>query len=152
MQKVQIRLAVSEIGKIGSLSSQNDALRVTAKAQVIVLFAERRIELWRVFLGQQTEVLATVGYMAPFAILLCYGAVQELLVLYLSGERSDRSILAYYDRFIVTRHAKFHRGGFQPLLDSRGVRGMAIQAAACLSHRTMFVFRCLGYFLNVFVT
>jgi hypothetical protein len=53
---------------------------VATKAQVIVGFAERGVELRRIFLYQKTEILAAVTDMAALAILLGNRPVQKLPV------------------------------------------------------------------------
>jgi hypothetical protein len=152
VQKVQIRIAVSEVREIRRFSCQHNAFRVTAKAQVVILLAERRIELRRVLLRQETEVIAPVCGMAPFTILLSNRTVQELHILCLSGKRSYRLVPVHLNRLVVARHAEFHRGVFQAMLYGRSVRRMATQTTARLGHSTVFVLRRLRHLLYIFVT
>lgn len=105
MHEMQICVAVPKIRKVGGLSRQNYTLGVAAEAQIVILFAEGRVELWWIFLGQKAEMLAAVGNMASFAILLGHRAVQELHVFHLSGKRADCLVLAHYDRLVVARQA-----------------------------------------------
>ena len=106
---MEIAVAVAEVGQLARPLGQREILRVTGEAQGIVVHAERRIEPARVILDQKPEVLASVGLVTAFAVLVSDGSVEELLVLDLGGERGDGLAVFGLDRLVMTGGAQGHR-------------------------------------------
>ena len=80
MYKVQVQSTVSKIGQVGGFFRQDDSLGVATETEFVVLLAEGRVKLRRIFFDQQAEVFTAMADMAPAAIVVGDGTVQEFLV------------------------------------------------------------------------
>lgn len=103
---MQVQVAVSKVRQVGRLARQHNALRVTAKTECVILFAERGVKLRGILLRQQTVVVASMCNVTAAAIVLCDGAVQIFLVFDLIRESRNNFVFADSHGFIVARHAK----------------------------------------------
>ena len=151
MHEVQIQVAVSKIGQVGRFPRQNHTLGMTAKTQRVVLFAEGCIELRRVFLAQEAEILAAVRDVASAAIVLGDGAMQVFLVFYLVCKRRENLIFAHRHGLVMARHTKACRIILQQELDGRRVWGMTVHTAANIPDDGMLVLGVFGDLLYVFM-
>ncbi len=103
---MQVQVAVPEVRQVGRLARQHNALRVTAKTECVILFAEWGVKLRGILLRQQTEMFASMCNVTAAAIVLRDGAVQKFLVFDLIRESRKNFVFAYSHGFIVARHAK----------------------------------------------
>lgn len=103
---VQIQGAVPEVRQVRRLARQHHTLRVAAKTERVILFAERGVKLRRILLCQQTKVFASMGDVTAAAVVLRDGAMQEFLVFDLIRKSREYFVFADFHGFIMARHAK----------------------------------------------
>ena len=151
MYKVQVQSTVSKIGQVGGFFRQNDSLGVATETEFVVLLAEGRVKLRRIFFDQQAEVFTAMADMAPAAIVVGDGTVQEFLVFNFFCKGRQSLIVTDVYGFVMTRRTETRRILFQQELDARSVRRMALHTPVDIIHNAMLVRRVFSDFLNVFV-
>ena len=112
VQIVQVQIPVSKIGKSGCFFIEHHIFRVTIEAEFIFVHTKRRIELRWIIFSQKTEVRASMGDVAPAAIVVGDGPMLELHTFDLVGKGRKNFIFAYFLGFAMAGHAKSCRLAF----------------------------------------
>lgn len=80
VEVVEVEVAIAELGEAHAFLCLDEIGDVALEAELVALGIERSVELGRVFIGEQAEVVGAVGAMASGALPLADWAVMVWIV------------------------------------------------------------------------